>query len=172
MVTPEVTKFRIDPFWNDEYKYLDYEYQTFNDSANIDKWTKLGYTGPITGVMCDLNRPQPEWTKIIMNIFANKGWKDIGACFYRMDTGVVLPVHSDLYIKYIDLFNLKGRERTINRAILFLENWQSGHYAEYCNEPYVNWRAGDCVYWNYDVEHMAANIGLTPRYTLQITGHL
>jgi hypothetical protein len=26
--------------------------------------------------------------------------------------------------------------------------------------------------WTYDTPHMAANIGLEPRYTLQITGHI
>jgi alpha-ketoglutarate-dependent taurine dioxygenase len=53
-----------------------------------------------------------------------------------------------------------------------LEDWLSGLYAEYDNEPFVNWRAGDCVIWNYNVTHMAANLGVRPRYTLQITGHI
>jgi uncharacterized protein YijF (DUF1287 family) len=88
-----------------------------------------------------------------------------------MDTGTVLPDHKDLYKKYIELFNLQGQENWIYRAIIFLEDWQSGHYAEYDYDPFVNWRAGDCVIWRYDTPHMAANIGLLPRYTLQITGH-
>jgi hypothetical protein len=40
------------------------------------------------------------------------------------------------------------------------------------NQPIVNWKAGHVVEWLYDTPHMAANIGLEPRYTLQITGHL
>ena len=36
----------------------------------------------------------------------------------------------------------------------------------------LGWQAGDTVEWTYDLPHMAANIGLEPRYTLQITGHL
>jgi len=28
------------------------------------------------------------------------------------------------------------------------------------------------IEWAYDTPHMAANIGLEPRYTLQITGHV
>jgi hypothetical protein len=32
--------------------------------------------------------------------------------------------------------------------------------------------AGDVVVWPYDTPHMAANMGLIPRYTLQITGHI
>jgi hypothetical protein len=89
-----------------------------------------------------------------------------------MSTGTILPVHSDLYLKYIDLFDLKGQENTIRRAIIMLEDWQSGHYLEVMGVPYTGWSAGQVVEWPYDVPHMAANIGLEDRYTLQVTGHL
>lgn len=172
MVTPEVTKFKITPFWDHEYKELNYIHEPFNDPISARIWSEQGYRGPVTGVMCDMKQRHPVWTDKIIKLFTAKGWNDIGVCFYRMDTGVILPVHKDLYLKYIQLFDLQGKEQTIFRAIIFLEDWQSGHYAEYCNEPFVNWKAGDGVYWQYDALHMAANIGLTPRYTLQITGHL
>ena len=84
----------------------------------------------------------------------------------------MLPDHRDLYTRYVELFNLTGLEHTIRRAIVFLEDWQSGHYAEYDHEPFVGWRAGDCMTWFNDTPHMAANLGLLPRYTLQITGHI
>jgi hypothetical protein len=89
-----------------------------------------------------------------------------------MSTGTVLPMHSDLYLKYIDLFNLQGQEHTIRRAIVFLEDWQSGHYSEFIGVAFTGWRAGQLVEWSYDTPHMAANLGPTPRYTLQITGHV
>jgi hypothetical protein len=83
-----------------------------------------------------------------------------------------MPVHQDLYRRYIEVFNLQGQETKIRRALVLLEDWQSGHYLELNGEPVVNWHAGDTVEWQYDTPHMAANIGLEPRYTLQITGHL
>ena len=55
---------------------------------------------------------------------------------------------------------------------MLLEDWKPGHYLEVNGKPYVNWLAGKTVEWYYDVPHMAANIGLEDRYTLQITGHL
>ena len=96
----------------------------------------------------------------------------MGVAFYRMPTGTVMPVHSDLYRSYIEVFNLLGKETSIRRALLLLEDWKPGHYLEVDGHPYVNWRAGDTVEWIYDTPHMAANIGLEDRYTLQITGHL
>jgi uncharacterized protein YijF (DUF1287 family) len=88
-----------------------------------------------------------------------------------MAPGTILPTHQDLYKKYIELFELHGQEHTIHRAVMFLEDWQSGHYLEVMDQPVVKWRAGDVVEWVYDTPHMAANMGSTPRYTLQITGH-
>ena len=89
-----------------------------------------------------------------------------------MTSGTVMPVHQDRYVKYIDLFDLKGKEHTVRRALVLLENWQSGHYLEVLGMPFVNWCAGQVVEWTYDTPHMAANIGLQDRYTLQITGHV
>jgi hypothetical protein len=89
-----------------------------------------------------------------------------------MRTGTVMPVHGDLYKRYIELFDLQGQEKSIRRALLLLEDWKPGHYLEVNGKPYVSWRAGDTVEWEYDAPHSAANIGLEDRYTLQITGHL
>lgn len=165
-------KYKLPVFWDSEYKNLDYVREPFNDTDSLEKWTELGYTGPFTGHMCDMRSQQPVWNEQFVKIYAEMGWKDIGTSYYRMDTNTVLPVHQDLYKRYIELFDLKGNEYWIHRAIVFLEDWQSGHYIEINGEAITNWRAGDVVEWRYDAPHMAANIGLLPRYTLQITGHI
>lgn len=165
-------KYQLAKFWDDEYKKLNYIQEPFNDVALVSQWIGQGYQPKFTGDMCDMRSQQPVWNQRFIDIFVGLGWKDIGTSYYRMNTGTVLPTHSDLYLKYIELFNLKGREHTIRRAIVFLEDWQPGHYAEYMDQPYVDWRAGSVVEWYYDTPHMAANLGLAPRYTLQITGHI
>ena len=70
------------------------------------------------------------------------------------------------------MYQLKGNEHKIRRAIVFLEDWKSGHYLELQGKPIVEWKKGFTVIGAYDAPHMAANIGLNPRYTLQITGHV
>lgn len=172
MVIPEYINDFIEPFWDDSYKRLNYIHEDFNDLDSVNQWRCQGYSAPFTGWMCDMRSTQPEWNHRFIDYFSNKGWQDIGTSYYRMDTGVVLPTHRDLYTRYIELFNLENKTQSLRRAIVFLENWQSGHYAEYNDEPFVNWVAGDIVEWKYDMPHMAANMGLTPRYTLQITGHV
>jgi hypothetical protein len=172
MVTHETFKYFIPVFWDNEYKNLNYINEPFNDELSRSQWTTQGYPDRFTGDMCDMRSAQPSWNQRFVDIFSAMGWQDIGTSYYRMNTGTVLPTHGDLYVKYIKLYNLQGQEHRIRRVVVFLEDWASGHYAEYMNEPLTKWSAGTVIEWSYDTPHMAANIGLTPRYTLQITGHV
>lgn len=172
MVTHVVNEYHIERFWNDEFKTLDYIVEPFNDPDSVNLWLSQGYLDKICGELCDMRHRLPSWIKSFINIYTERGWQDIGIAFYRMRTGTVIPVHGDLYKRYIELFNLEGREHTIRRALLLLEDWKPGHYLEVDGKPHVNWRAGDTVEWQYNTPHMAANIGLEDRYTMQITGHL
>jgi hypothetical protein len=164
--------FNIAPFWDDEFKSLTYKKEQFNDPATMIEWEDAGFRGPFGGHMCDMRSPQPSWNQQFINFFASLGWKDIGTSYYRMDPGSMLPNHVDTFKRYIELFNLKGKEDTIRRSVVFLEPWQSGHYAECNGVPYANWIRGFCLHWSYDSPHMASNMGITPRYTLQVTGHI
>lgn len=172
MAIPAVVEYHIERFWDDEFKTLDYIQEPFNDPESVSLWLQQGYPNKFCGDLCDMRHRLPAWADRFIKTYTYKGWKDIGLAFYRMPTGTVMPVHSDLYKRYIEIFNLQGREHTIRRALMLLEDWQPGHYLEVDGKPYVNWRAGDTVEWVYSTPHMAANIGLADRYTLQITGHL
>ena len=172
MTTYNTHKYQLYPFWDDEYTKLNYIQEPFNDPQSVSQWVEQGYPPKFVGELCDMRHQLPAWSKRFIEIFEGQGWKDVGIAFYRMHTGTVLPAHGDLYKRYIDLFNLQGQEHTIRRAIIMLEDWKSGHYLELNGMPLANWRAGQVVEWHYDTPHMAANIGLEDRYTLQITGHI
>lgn len=169
MATPDLK--HITPIWQEEYKHLDYTNESFNNPDDVATWTSYGYPPKFTGDMCDMRKVLPIWNSEIISYFETAGWKDVGTSYYRMSSGTILPKHRDTYKRYVDLFNLKGREKTITRAIIFLEDWKSGHYLEVNDTPIVNWKAGDIAHWQYDTPHLAANMGLEPRYTLQVTGH-
>jgi hypothetical protein len=165
-------RYQLYPFWDTEYKTLNYVTETFNDPESLQLWTSQGYANRFTGAMCDMRNAQPTWNQRFLDIYHGQGWKDVGTSYYCMSTGTILPTHEDLYIKYKSVFGLEGREHTIRRAIVFLEDWQPGHYSEIMGRPLVDWKAGTVLEWSYNTPHMAANLGLTPRYTLQITGHV
>jgi hypothetical protein len=172
MAIHEVVKYNLQVFWDDEFKQLNYITEPFNDPISVNQWLAQGYQGKIVGDLCDMRQQQPSWNDQFVQHFEQLGWQDIGTSYYRMHTGTVMPVHSDLYKKYIERFDLQGKESNIRRALILLEDWKPGHYLEVLGVAYTDWRAGQVVEWTYDTPHMAANIGLKPRYTLQITGHL
>ena len=47
---------------------------------------------------------------------------------------------------------------------------QTQNISEIEDTVITDWRAGDYVVWKNDTQHLAANVGKTARYTLQITG--
>jgi hypothetical protein len=172
MATHAIKTYKLGVFWDEEYKTLDYIQEPFNDSEDVAQWLRQGYQAKVCGDLCDMRSRQPSWNHRFFEHFELLGWKDVGTAYYRMTSGTVMPVHQDRYVKYIDLFDLNGQEHTIRRALVLLEDWHPGHYLEIMGRPYVDWTAGTTVEWIYDIPHMAANIGLEPRYTLQITGHV
>ena len=171
MTTHSITRYNLEVFWDEEFKNLTYINEPFNDPVSVNRWIAQGYQNKITGDLCDMRYTLPSWNHKFIELYESMGWKDIGVAYYRMPTGTVMPNHSDLYKRYIEIFNLQGKENTINRALVLLEDWKSGHYLEVMDRPVIDWTAGTVVEWIYDTPHMAANIGLEYRYTLQITGH-
>lgn len=172
MATPELSEYHIEKFWDDQFKFIDYVHEPFNDPQSVELWLSQGYSNKICGELADMRFQLPAWSKKFIELYESKGWKDVGLAYYRMRTGTVMPVHQDIYRRYVDLFNLQGQERSIRRALLLLEDWKPGHYLEVNGCAYVHWKAGFTVEWIYDTPHMAANLGLEDRYSLQITGHI
>jgi len=156
----------IHNFWSDLHTTLRYNRFDFNNQSDILKWRDQGFSQEyFTGELYDMRNQMPDWSSPFFNIFQGE---NIGICFYKMNTCNILPYHRDTYKKYIEIHKIKDTSK-IKRAIIFLEDWKSGHIFEINNNPITKWRAGDYVLWKYDAPHMAANLGLEPRYTLQIT---
>lgn len=153
--------------WWSGYQDLSYVNEPFNDESSLAYWQSLGYTQTkFTGDMYDMRQPEPDW---IAPFREHLPWQYFSWSVYRMEPGTVLPVHSDTYARFIKLYDIQNID-LVWRAIVFLEDWQSGHYFEIQNRPIVNWQQGDIVAWNSTAPHLAANMGITMRYTLQITG--
>lgn len=143
--------------------------EEFNDNWQIDNWKIQGHT-PRTGAMFDMRFVnQPPITQKLIDYVEKQGLEHVGVSYYRMDPGDNLPYHNDSYSKYISLFNLEKRKKNIVRFIFFPEDRQPGHIFE-IDGSIVNWRAGDWVAWRFDVPHLAANMGHSPRFSIQVTG--
>tara|TARA_R110002020_G_scaffold113362_2_gene260743 strand:+ start:1222 stop:1725 length:504 start_codon:yes stop_codon:yes gene_type:complete len=163
----------VKPFWDNQYKNLNYRKEIFNDEYAIEEWRKQGYNNDVdsfSGKMANYEDALPSWhNKILEWVEEEFQLKDVGCCYYRMGTNDIIPDHSDAYNVYTKKFNCKTED--VHKILVFLEDWKSGHYFEYEGEPIINWKAGDWTTWVGAIRHFAANIGTEYRYTLQITGH-
>lgn len=143
--------------------------EDFNDFEQMQSWQNMGFT-PRTGAMFDMRYAnQPPLTQRLIEYVESYNLEHVGVSYYRMDPSDNLPYHRDLYSRYISLFNLENRKKDIVRMIFFPENRKPGHIFEIDN-TIVDWKAGDWVAWRYDAPHLAANMGHTPRYSIQVTG--
>jgi len=79
-------------------------------------------------------------------------------------------MHSDKYGFYSSKYNITNLN-LIKRHIVFLEDCDPGHMLIVKDQVYANWKSGDVVSWQGTDMHSAINLGVTDRYTLQITGH-
>jgi len=158
-------KGRVPVLWNDEYKNFDYVRQPIT-GEEADAWRKQGYThDTTTGKMYGGQNPMPKWVHEVADYV---GLTKCGFVFYRMDTLDIMPTHIDHFRTYCKVFNEK--RINVRRAIVFLEDWKPGHYFDVGGNGVVNYKAGEYVLWSPDEPHAASNIGVEPRYTLQITG--
>jgi len=157
----------IDHWWGSLHRDLPYVNEPFNDEESLAEWQALGYTQTrFTGDMYDMRQTEVPWLTRFNKYFQiqHLSWS-----VYRMRPGCTLPEHADTYSRFRQLHNLSD-SAVIVRSIVFLEDWQSGHYLELNKKPFTQWRAGDWVTWSGDFLHLAANVGKTDRYTLQLTG--
>jgi hypothetical protein len=154
--------------WNDDFKYLIYTKQPVTEEE-ISCWRNQGYYhDQFTGNMYDNKNTMPDWVTDIGNLFPNL--KNKTYTIYKMKTLEIMPTHIDHFKRYSELFAVNNK--LIRRIIIFLEDWKPGHYFEIEGKGIVNWKAGDYYLWESNVKHAASNIGIEPRYTLQITGHV
>jgi hypothetical protein len=158
----------VDPWWDDSFKTLPYERNPFPMDEDTSRWEAQGYNNvTLNGKSYDMRHTMPDYAQPFFTLF---DMQNVGLCFMVLNTMEMLPLHRDFFKKYIKKFEIQ-KPQNIRRAVVFLEDWKSGHYFEIDGKPLLPWRRGDWVSWLYDVEHFAGNFGIESRYTLQITGY-
>jgi hypothetical protein len=87
--------------------------------------------------------------------------------------GNVITMHRDTFFKIKNMYPDDTRKKV--RANIYLEDWAPGHFINYQDQnkqwqTSTHWHAGDGYIWDSNHLHLSANAGLTPKYTLQISG--
>jgi len=159
----------IIPFWKDQDIY-NIEFITPTQSTVgfelENKYDLELYNSRITA---NIFRGLPNFLDEISTHSSFQQIKNKVYAVHEMIPGSLLPLHRDKY-SFFKKINEIENENEIIRIIVFLQDKMPGHLLEIDNCSVTNWVAGDWVKWRGTALHLAANLGNSNRYTLQITG--
>lgn len=155
----------VNPFWSKNFKEFNFERADITKDQ-IDRWRKQGYTNQnFTSKTCNTTNTPVKWYDIVAGYI---GLHSLSYVFYKTETCDIMPVVVDYFEQHCN--KCQKQKKNIWNAVLFLDDWQSGHYFEIDGTPIVNYKEGDYVLWSTDTPYTISNIGITDLYTLQITG--
>ena len=87
--------------------------------------------------------------------------------------GNIIPWHYDTHVTFKNKIKKEkklNKNTQIIRYMVFLTDWDWGHYFCVGNNVVHQWRAGDLITWKPHVHHCGSNAGMSPKITLNITG--
>lgn len=87
---------------------------------------------------------------------------------FKQPSGQTLPSHEDTFYKFAKTHDVDPY--ACCRVNIFLEDWQSGHYFEINENPILQWKRGDAIIIERNEPHLSGNMGMTTKYTMQVTG--
>ena len=130
--------------------------------AQNRKYIKAGFTDKNTQYYQTFDLPEEYHT------FAKTIFSEYSLSVIKQMPGQTIPEHFDTFYQFSKKINCKKEE--VCRLNFFLESWKSGHYFELLGEPIVKWRKMNFKVIRYNQSHLSGNMGMTPKYTMQITG--
>jgi hypothetical protein len=127
-----------------------------------ERYIKAGFTDMNTQYYQTFDLPEEY------HIFAKKIFTDYSLSVIKQMPGQTIPEHFDTFYQFSK--NNSCTKEQVCRLNFFLEDWKSGHYFELLGEPFVKWRKMNFKVIRYGQPHLSGNMGLVPKYTMQITG--
>jgi hypothetical protein len=131
------------------------------DEQNM-RYMKAGYTDKNTQYYQAFELPDEYHT------FAKTIFSDYSLSVIKQMPGQTIPEHFDTFYKFCEKYKCDTKD--VCRLNFFLEEWKSGHYFEINEESYTQWRKMNFKIIRYRQPHLSGNMGMLPKYTMQITG--
>lgn len=161
----------IKPNWNIEDFYdLDYNLATHKDEELVNQYISSGHSKEKLSIY-KYQLPNLMPTCVTEYIIPQFTFLDkVAVAVNHFKPGQYLPLHTDLYGKYIELNEVNSED--VIRCMVMLEDNSPGQILQIKDAAYCKWKSGDCFYWNYDDIHAFYNFSMNDRYAIQITGVL
>lgn len=153
--------------WGEKHRHLKYSHDTFKDKIQESTWLESGHCHDALSIELHVVLDPYDWMSYLTNYFDDLD--HVSFCFSKFKPGQYFPMHQDRYGFFSKKYGINDPNQ-VWRYILFLEDSKPGHILQVGEDIYYQWKAGDCVKWQGTTPHLAANLGIEDRYTLQITG--
>ena len=121
----------------------------------------LNYAG--TMLKQSFNNDVPNYEMFYKKLNVQEG----SVCWLCLEPREIIPVHRDGFYMLKTKKNV-GTEDCV-RYLIMLEDWKPGHVVQLDDVTLCNWKAGDVWYFDYEVEHWAANASAENFYTCQVS---
>jgi len=161
----------IRPNWNIEDFYdLDYIFSTHKDEELVKQYLDSGHNKEkLSMYKYQLPNLMPDCINEYIIPHFNF-WDKVAAAVNYFKPGQYLPLHTDLYGKYVEINDVDPDK--VMRCMVMLGDSSPGQILQVKDTAYCKWKAGDCFYWTYNEIHAFYNFSMRDRYAIQVTGVL
>lgn len=111
--------------------------------------------------------PMPFDVDTVKNTF---NLKSTSVAINRLLPGHYLPIHSDHYERWMKV-NKYDQIDNIFRAIVMLNDHETGQMLQIGDIIHTNWKTGDWFSWTGSTPHAIYNMSQSTRYAIQVTGY-
>jgi hypothetical protein len=149
----------------------DNKFKNLRLNKRIKAFRDWGYSESQTKFTQLFSSDHPNLFKQFLNI---SKLSNPTASIIKQYPGNILPWHYDTHVTFNNMIkkanNLKNKK--VIRYMVFLKDWDWGHYFGIGNNVIHQWKAGDMITWKPHMHHCGSNAGMSPKITLNITGFI
>ena len=141
-----------------------------NLKSKINSYISWGYTNKNTQFYRANSKDNEKVFKKFIQ--ATKLDNAVGSIIKQLP-GQTIPWHQDNYIifkKSLVKEGLRKGKKKIRRYMIFLTDWDFGHYFCVGSSIVNKWKRGDIITWEPHFYHCGSNAGVKPKVTMNITG--
>ena len=151
---------RIDNFWKDDLVNYTYTKKIPFVGKLFDHLDRTYYNKGHVLQSFDDDVPNAQHFKNALNVTTDSlSWVCI-------EPNVIVPTHRDTFYPIRETYNVNLEQ--CFRYIVFLEDWQFGHYVGFTNKNITKWKAGDVYKFDSTELHYAVNVSNLRFHTCQV----
>ena len=152
----------IPSFWDEDLKNHNYAREVPFVAKNFDHLDRKYYNRD--HLLQSFNDELPNGWQRFLNAVNRESGSVSWTCILP---NLILPSHCDTFYTLRQEHNVDIKQ--CSRYLIFLEDWQFGHYAGFYNQHISHWKKGDVWVFDSTELHFAVNASNEPFHSCQVS---